>query len=136
MDNPVRDYAWGSTTLLAEFLGREPSGAPEAELWMGAHEGDPSGLPDGRTLRSEIVGVGHVEEARPKLLVVGPDQRILAGQVEVVGDQHQVTRDHARRHAACGVAQKHRVTPQRCQQAHAKTHRVEVMALVGMNAPL
>lgn len=62
MDNPVRDYAWGSTTLLAEFLGREPSGAPEAELWMGAHVGDPSGLPDGRRLDDVLA-----EEA-PRLL--------------------------------------------------------------------
>ncbi|MCW2815764.1 MAG: mannose-6-phosphate isomerase, type 1 [Nocardioides sp.] len=54
MDNPVRDYAWGSTTGLAQFLGREPSGGPEAELWIGAHELCPSGLPDGRRLNDVI----------------------------------------------------------------------------------
>ena len=55
MDNPVRDYAWGSTTQMAQFLGREPSGGPEAELWIGAHEGAPSALPDGRRLDEVIV---------------------------------------------------------------------------------
>ena len=40
--NPVRPYAWGSTRALAEFLGQEPSGEPQAELWMGAHPGSPS----------------------------------------------------------------------------------------------
>jgi mannose-6-phosphate isomerase len=41
--NPVRNYAWGSRTAIAELLG-EPSPAPEpqAELWMGAHPSAPS----------------------------------------------------------------------------------------------
>jgi mannose-6-phosphate isomerase len=37
MANPVREYDWGSTGALATLEGREPSGRPEAELWMGAH---------------------------------------------------------------------------------------------------
>jgi mannose-6-phosphate isomerase len=41
--NPVRPYAWGSRTVIAALLGREvPAPHPEAELWMGAHPGDPS----------------------------------------------------------------------------------------------
>lgn len=40
--NTPRDYAWGSTTAIAELLGRRPSGRPEAELWLGAHPGSPS----------------------------------------------------------------------------------------------
>ena len=52
LSNTPRDYAWGSTTLLAELTGREPSGAPEAEIWFGDHPGDPSVVGDGsgRTL--------------------------------------------------------------------------------------
>lgn len=39
----IRDYAWGSRTVLAELQGRPaPSAGPEAELWLGAHPGDPS----------------------------------------------------------------------------------------------
>jgi mannose-6-phosphate isomerase len=39
----VRPYAWGSTTFLAGLQGRQvPSDGPEAELWLGAHPGDPS----------------------------------------------------------------------------------------------
>ncbi|MCR2801700.1 mannose-6-phosphate isomerase, class I [Microbacterium sp. zg-Y818] len=45
--NTPRDYAWGSTTLLAELTGRTPSGAPEAEIWFGDHPGDPSVVGDG-----------------------------------------------------------------------------------------
>ncbi|KOV39181.1 mannose-6-phosphate isomerase [Streptomyces sp. XY431] len=40
--NTVRPYAWGSVTALPELLGQEPTGEPQAELWMGAHPGDPS----------------------------------------------------------------------------------------------
>ncbi|MFJ3787830.1 mannose-6-phosphate isomerase, class I [Kitasatospora sp. NPDC090091] len=40
--NTVRPYAWGSVTALPELLGQEPTGEPQAELWMGAHPGAPS----------------------------------------------------------------------------------------------
>lgn len=43
LSNPVRRYAWGSRTALAELLGRPvPSPEPEAELWIGAHPTGPS----------------------------------------------------------------------------------------------
>lgn len=48
----LRTYAWGSRTALAEFTGRPvPAAHPEAELWFGAHPGDPAWLktPDGET---------------------------------------------------------------------------------------
>ncbi|MGP4021144.1 mannose-6-phosphate isomerase, class I [Saccharopolyspora sp. 5N708] len=48
--NAVRPYAWGSRTAIADLLGRPvPTPHPEAELWMGAHPGDPSRVirPDG-----------------------------------------------------------------------------------------
>lgn len=54
LDNPIREYAWGSRTALAALLGHEPTERPEAELWIGAHAGDPSRLPDGRRLDDEI----------------------------------------------------------------------------------
>ena len=40
--NTPRDYAWGSATALSELLGSQPSGGPEAELWLGTHPGSPS----------------------------------------------------------------------------------------------
>lgn len=42
--NTPRDYAWGSTTAIPGLLGVEPTGAPQAELWLGAHPGSPSQL--------------------------------------------------------------------------------------------
>ena len=40
--NTPRDYAWGSSTAIADLLGTTPSGGPEAELWLGTHPGSPS----------------------------------------------------------------------------------------------
>jgi mannose-6-phosphate isomerase len=57
LSNTIRDYAWGSTTAIAALLGREPSGRPEAELWIGAHPDAPSRPlddPDGSSLAELI----------------------------------------------------------------------------------
>lgn len=41
----VRNYAWGSRTAIADFSGKSsPTAHPEAELWLGAHPGDPAYL--------------------------------------------------------------------------------------------
>ncbi|NKX53267.1 mannose-6-phosphate isomerase, class I [Arthrobacter mobilis] len=44
LKNVLRPYAWGSATAIAELFGREPSGGPEAELWIGAHPDSPSSV--------------------------------------------------------------------------------------------
>ncbi|GAA2414773.1 mannose-6-phosphate isomerase, class I [Streptomyces glaucosporus] len=56
--NTVRPYAWGSTTAIPELLGTEPTGEPQAELWMGAHPGAPSRIDRGagETPLSEVIG--------------------------------------------------------------------------------
>jgi mannose-6-phosphate isomerase len=47
LENPVRPYAWGSRTTIADLVGKPvPAPHPEAELWMGAHPGDPSRVGD------------------------------------------------------------------------------------------
>ncbi|MGW4273817.1 mannose-6-phosphate isomerase, class I [Streptomyces seoulensis] len=52
LDNTVRPYAWGSTTAIPRLLGVEPTGEPQAEMWMGAHPGAPS-----RTARGTLADV-------------------------------------------------------------------------------
>ncbi|HEY9414464.1 MAG TPA: type I phosphomannose isomerase catalytic subunit, partial [Pseudonocardia sp.] len=61
LDNPIRRYAWGSRTAIAELQGRPvPTAHPEAEVWLGAHPGDPSYLVDAdggrRSLIDELRG--------------------------------------------------------------------------------
>lgn len=69
LDNPIREYAWGSHTVLAEFLGRPaPTERPQAELWIGAHPAAPSRLRSGPGTRT----LGEVVAADPDA-TLGPD---------------------------------------------------------------
>jgi mannose-6-phosphate isomerase len=54
LDNPIRPNAWGSETEIPRLLGVEPTGQPQAELWMGAHPATPSRLRSGGTLIDRI----------------------------------------------------------------------------------
>ncbi|MFI7322043.1 mannose-6-phosphate isomerase, class I [Streptomyces venezuelae] len=58
LTNTIRPYAWGSTTAIAELIGAEPSGEPQAEMWMGAHPGAPS--------RTERGALNEVIDADPE----------------------------------------------------------------------
>ncbi|MEV7197805.1 mannose-6-phosphate isomerase, class I [Streptomyces sp. NPDC093510] len=58
LTNTIRPYAWGSTTAIAELIGAEPSGEPQAEMWMGAHPGAPS--------RTERGALNEVIDAAPE----------------------------------------------------------------------
>ncbi|WP_230859055.1 mannose-6-phosphate isomerase, class I [Actinoplanes aureus] len=54
----IRPYAWGSRTAIAELQGRPaPTEGPEAELWLGAHPGDPSTVPgpDGPVQLTDLI---------------------------------------------------------------------------------
>ncbi|MFH8221793.1 mannose-6-phosphate isomerase, class I [Streptomyces sp. NPDC018057] len=59
LDNTIRPYAWGSTTAIPHLLGVEPSGEPQAEMWMGAHPGAPS-----RTGRGTLAAVIDADPER------------------------------------------------------------------------
>ncbi|MCU1580524.1 MAG: manA [Rhodoglobus sp.] len=56
--NTPRDYAWGSAGAISALLGTEPSGGPEAELWLGAHPGSPSRVVD----PSQVGGAATLED--------------------------------------------------------------------------
>ena len=74
LDNPVRPYAWGSRTVIAELLGAPvPSPHPQAEMWLGAHPADPSRLVRADGTQDTLVNVlradpehqlGHVRSRR------------------------------------------------------------------------
>ncbi|WP_128985073.1 mannose-6-phosphate isomerase, class I [Streptomyces roseicoloratus] len=61
--NTVRPYAWGSTTAIPQLLGVAPTGQPQAELWMGAHPGAPSGTDRGPL--NEVIDADPVRELGP-----------------------------------------------------------------------
>ncbi|KOV90853.1 mannose-6-phosphate isomerase [Streptomyces sp. NRRL B-1140] len=63
LDNTIRPYAWGSTTAIPQLLGVEPTGRPQAEMWMGAHPGAPSRT--GRGTLVEVVDADPEKELGP-----------------------------------------------------------------------
>ena len=85
--NPVRPYAWGSRTTIADLLGRPvPAPHPEAELWMGAHPGDPS----------RVVG----PESLVDVLAADPAGQLGAAVADALGRPAAVPAEGARRRGA------------------------------------
>ncbi|MBE1515706.1 mannose-6-phosphate isomerase, class I [Nesterenkonia halotolerans] len=71
MINPVREYAWGSTTAFSELFGWASSASPRAEIWMGAHPGDPSSLelgPEGGDMDAASAVADGADLADPAVL--------------------------------------------------------------------
>ncbi|MEU9144844.1 mannose-6-phosphate isomerase, class I [Streptomyces sp. NPDC048349] len=64
LTNTIRPYAWGSTTALPHLLGVEPTGEPQAEMWMGAHPGAPSRIDrgTGEKALSDVIAADPVGE--------------------------------------------------------------------------
>lgn len=60
ISNTPRDYAWGSSGRISEYLGLGGTGT-EAELWLGTHPGSPAKAADGRPLGEllDAAGVAH-----------------------------------------------------------------------------
>ncbi|WP_407110464.1 mannose-6-phosphate isomerase, class I [Streptomyces sp. DSM 116494] len=64
LDNTIRPYAWGSPTAIPRLLGTEPTGEPQAEMWMGAHAGAPSRT--GRGTLAEVIDAAPEKELGPE----------------------------------------------------------------------
>lgn len=67
LENPIKNYDWGSPVWIPQLLDRKPNGRPQAELWMGCHIQSPSKI-KGRELNkmlsdrpSELLGNGEDE---------------------------------------------------------------------------
>ncbi|WP_336852747.1 mannose-6-phosphate isomerase, class I [Sinomonas albida] len=78
--NTLRPYAWGSRTAIAELLGREPGGGPEAELWIGAHPDSPSRVAGQHDASSERADAGLDE-----LIARDPEAALGSSSVEAFG---------------------------------------------------
>lgn len=68
LHSAVRNYSWGSKTLIPRLQGKDASDKPVAELWYGAHPADPSSV-EGRKLDAVIasdpeLNLGHRVKAR------------------------------------------------------------------------
>ena len=66
----------------------------------------------------------------------GADERVVAQQVDVIADQHQVARRPLRVHPAAGVRHDQRPRAERVQHAHRKGDLLELVAFVAMEPAL
>ena len=67
LTNTTQHYAWGSPSAISDLLGREPSGQPEAELWMGAHPSAPSRVDGGEATLLDFVSADPVGMLGPQV---------------------------------------------------------------------
>ncbi|MER5639523.1 mannose-6-phosphate isomerase, class I [Kitasatospora sp. NPDC002227] len=74
--NTVRPYAWGSVTYIPELLGQEPTGEPQAEMWLGAHPGAPS-----------RVDRGAGPQSLAELIAAAPERELGAAAVAKFGPE-------------------------------------------------
>ncbi|MFI1653269.1 mannose-6-phosphate isomerase, class I [Streptomyces avidinii] len=74
LTNTIRPYAWGSTTAIPALLGVEPTGEPQAEMWMGAHPGAPS-----------LLDRGAGEQALSDVIAADPERELGAATVARFG---------------------------------------------------
>jgi mannose-6-phosphate isomerase len=131
LDNPVRDYAWGSASDIPEFLGTAAEGGPVAELWIGAHPDSPSWVVrDGNSeslaeviaarpqaeLGPEVASrfgsrlpflLNVISAARPLSLQVHPDkqhaERAYAAQQQAPGSPRDYTDDNHKPELICAL---------------------------------
>lgn len=71
LSNTVRPYAWGSTTAIPELLGIDPTGEPQAEMWMGAHPGAPS-----RLTRIAATAATPAEQPLTDIIAADPEREL------------------------------------------------------------
>ena len=89
-----------------------------------------------RRAQRRVVGLRQVGEARAEPLVVGPLERVVAEQVQVVLDPHQVARLVLGVDAARGVGEEEQPRPQERQHPRAEGHVGGAPPLVAVHAPL
>jgi hypothetical protein len=82
-----------------------------------------------------VVEVEQRREARPDRLVVGPDERVEALQVDVVGDGDEAPGAGLRAQRAGGVGEQQGLGSQPPERAHRRRHGRRVDALVDVRAP-
>lgn len=143
LHSEIRDYAWGPTNGLADLLGTEPTGGPEAELWIGAHPSAPSRIAG----QERAERLDHLIEAEPDRWLgadvvgrFGPRLPFLLKVLAIGGPLSLQVHPRADRAAAEFARQRADPTaPARYADGHAKPEMLvaltETWALAGLRDP-
>ncbi|GAB2561919.1 mannose-6-phosphate isomerase, class I [Leucobacter ruminantium] len=82
IENTPRAYAWGSRRALPEMLGTQPTGEPQAELWLGAHPGSPASVAKATPQKHTLI---DLIESDPELYGVNGGQLPFLLKVLAIG---------------------------------------------------
>ena len=91
---------------------------------LGQRLPDPRGCRVCERAKFGVVGGAHVREARPQRVVVRPDERRGSLQVQVVRDEHELSRLQILANPSAGVRDDERACSEPRQNAHAERRRV------------
>lgn len=76
--NQPKEYSWGSTTLIPEFIGIIPNGKPQAEIWFGTHQSSVATFIDNEQPIDEVVHLPFMVKllaaAQPLSIQVHPNK--------------------------------------------------------------
>lgn len=74
----VQTYAWGHPRSIPDLLGTEPSGEPQAEMWIGAHPKAPSRLVGSGIALNDAIDADPLAMIGPQLAASGSRLPFLA----------------------------------------------------------
>lgn len=108
----IQPYAWGRVDGMADHLGTEPTGGPEAELWVGTHPVAPSAVEDHDTTLDRLIADDPARHLGARLSAEGHTALPFLLKVLIIGRplslQAHPSADQARagfaREEAAGIA--------------------------------
>lgn len=78
LENPIKNYKWGSKTAIAELLGvPNEKGEPQAELWMGMHPMAPSAV----VLDGEKISLSDIIQRNPEKMLGSKTSKEFSGKL-------------------------------------------------------
>ena len=119
------------------ILGRSFVGGAGAGYINAPLEADslPCGNGEHPVLQLEVVCAGHIREAGPEIIEVGPDEGI-GKEVDMVADEHQVADGEVLVHSSGGIRDEKILDPKLYHHAYGQHDRVHRVAFVVVVAPL
>ena len=82
-----------------------------------------------------VVALGHVGEAVAELGKLGSHERVHSGEVDVIGEDHELARLERCVHRPGGVGENHNLDPERPEYAHREHDFFGAVSLVRVDPP-
>jgi len=90
LSNQALAYAWGSKTLMTDYLGIPATGEPMAEIWFGTHDGSPTEVVGSNDSLKSILAKNGRDSSLPFLLKILAAEAPLSIQAHPNPDQARI----------------------------------------------